>query len=197
MFKPFTFGFGLAFALAATGVSQAGGFLPSGGCSNCPVVAPAPQGYVAPSPQVITPSAQTLIPEVSPCGNPCAAPVVECAPAPSGCNLGNKLKGCFSGVKLPKISCPKFRLEKYTVTKTKFRLVRDHAPEICAAPVYGAPVYAGPAPVYGSAQEPVFGSAQGVSAPIYGSAQGFAAPADVTGSLQAAPAPLVTPQGQH
>lgn len=194
MFKPFTFGLGLAVALAATGVSQAGGFLPSNGCSNCPVVAPTAQGYAAPSPQVITPSAQTLIPDAAPIVSaPCGTcgPVVECAPAPSGCNLGSKLKGCFSGIKLPKVSCPKFKLEKYTVTKTKFRLVRDHGVP-CEAPVYGAPVYAAPAPVFGTAQEPVYGSAQGAPAPIFGTAQG--AP-EITGSLQAAP--IVTPQGQH
>ena len=182
MFKPMTLSLSLVLALSATSVSMAGGPWGHGVTASAQGSAP----IVTASPQIG-------------CDDGCAAP--SCAPSCLPTCAPKKF--CFTLPKLPKIQCPKFRLEKYTVTKTKYRLVKCWPAPSCGSCGTCDSCVSAPAPSwptsYPVSQPSVWGSAQGSvsypSAPVY-SAPVTAAPqySAAPSHQYAAPAPISSGQ---
>jgi len=173
MLKPLTLSLSLAVALCASNVSLAGGH--AGGCATCGIASPQ-GGIVTPAPQGYIPSGQSIIADGGcgdVCGTPCAAPAKKCG-------LFGGLGGCFSGIKMPKLHCPKFHLESYYVTKKKWRLVKETPCDTgCHEPACDTCL-----PVYPSGQGGPIVSPQG-----WGGASGQYAPAPLpAGQISAAPA---------
>ena len=179
MLKPLTLSLSLAVALCASNVSLAGGH--AGGCATCGIASPQ-GGIVTPAPQGYIPSGQSIIYDGGcgdACGTPCAAPAKKCG-------LLGGLGGCFSGIKMPKLHCPKFHLESYYVTKKKWRLVKETPCDTgCGEPACDTCL-----PAYPSHQGGVIASPQGWGG---ASGQGWGGP---SGQYAPAPAPAPLPAGQ-
>lgn len=168
MFKPMMLSLGLALGVAASTANAGDLFGKTYG---------SPQGGVVPSAQHAMPSGQHVLPSAQgvPCGpgdvcDPCGikSGLKSCLAAKFN-KLGNCLPSCGDPcggkkicITIPKVNMPKFRLEKYTVMKTKYRLVKYYE-DPCATPAYGHGVYPS-GQVYGAPQG-VYGAGQAVVSP--------------------------------